>query len=187
MAHYAQTENIDDRPWRTAKIKVELAKIHHEMVKMRKMSAEFELLTGKSYTTGTDGELQVSWAMGWVWCPTDVYDALDGPGNKIQIKTRMLSPKGGIQRVGAFDLTQEWDIGAYAEMDYYTFQVVGIWTAPRVAIAAAITCDGTDVAKARARAAKTGEAYKAPRRTEGALIVGDFKKLATQVWPKAAA
>ena len=187
MAHYTQTENIDDRPWRTAKIKAELAKIHQHMVKLREMSAEFELLTGKSYTTGTDGELQACWAMGWVWCPTDGYDGIEPDGTLVQIKTRMLSPKGGIQRTGAFELSQNWDIGAYVEMDYYTFQMTGLWTAPRAAIAAAITCDGTDIAKAKARAARTGEAYKAPRRTEGALIVGDFKKLATQVWPRAAA
>jgi hypothetical protein len=187
MTHVIALPDTIDRPERMAKIMAELAKIEREMAKTRKMSAEFELLSGKSYTTGTAAELQACALLDWAWVPTEGYDAIDVDGQLIQIKSRIPSPKGTIERIGRFDLTKRWDVGAFVEKDYFTFEVTGIWTAPRAAIAAEIERDGTDVIAATRAAAKTGKAYKVPRRQQGALIASDFKRLATHVWPKAAA
>jgi hypothetical protein len=138
------------------------------LLEVKQLAKRYRDLTGRPLgITGEIAESEAARLLGVVLAParTAGYDALRGT-ERLQIKGRVLHPKGGIERVGAINKDKEWDAVLLVILDQ-DYNAEKIFHASRETILEEITRVGSD-AKARAR---------------GALTVKSFCEIAQLVWP----
>ncbi len=133
------------------------------------LAKEYRQITGKPLgITGEVGEFHAANLLGWQLAEARQpgYDAVAPDGHRVQIKARcILQGSGSGQRLGSIKLDREWDTVALVLMDG-DFAPQAIYEARRV-----------DIERELARPGSKS------RNERGALAVGNFKAIASLVWP----
>jgi hypothetical protein len=134
----------------------------------KKLAKRYLELTGRPLgITGEIAEAEAARLLNLELAParTAGYDALRGT-ERLQIKGRVLHPKGGIERVGAINKDKDWDAVLLVILDQ-NYDAAKIYEASREVVITEMARHGPD-SEARAK---------------GKLQVSTFCQIAQQVWP----
>jgi hypothetical protein len=151
----------------------EAKRVRSILAEVKSLAGEYYILTGKPLgVTGEVAEYIAAETLGMELAPprTKGFDAIrksmDGD-QRIQIKGRACNgPAKPNQKLGKIDSDSPCDAVLLVILDNTTFEAHQIWEAPMIAVAERLKVPGS---KARRR---------------GVLSVGEFQKLATQIWAR---
>lgn len=144
------------------------AELEQLLEKAKEIAVSYRKLTGKPLgITGEIGEAVAAKKLNLSLADARQagYDAVDGEGRKIQIKSRVVGNISKITgRMGAIKVTNDWDCVQLVIMTD-DFDVVAIYEADRESVVKAI---GKSESRARQR---------------GALAITEFIRFGIKVWP----